>query len=104
MSRVTIPVPETDLVRFNFDKSCQSFLELPDEERIGRGQRSLSDNSGAEILDRRLFLHVGSGTNLFLHPLDAVFSFVQSRGLVLQMRSTSRRHHGCNESVFGRLS
>src|SRR3954454_16328911 len=51
--------------RFEFGENWRRFLDVLDEERITRAERSLRDMLGVESLSGRSFLDIGSGSGLF---------------------------------------
>jgi 2-polyprenyl-3-methyl-5-hydroxy-6-metoxy-1,4-benzoquinol methylase len=51
--------------RFEFGKNWQAFLSVLDDERIDIAEQSLKDMLGAESIQGKTFLDVGSGSGLF---------------------------------------
>jgi 2-polyprenyl-3-methyl-5-hydroxy-6-metoxy-1,4-benzoquinol methylase len=51
--------------RFEFGKNWRRFLSLLNDERIGLAEASLRKFLGAERLDQKTFLDIGSGSGLF---------------------------------------
>lgn len=51
--------------RFEFGKNWSAFLEILDDDRIERAERSLAEMLGVTTLAGRSFLDIGSGSGLF---------------------------------------